>query len=98
MKNIIIIGLLSLASIVGAQTIVIEDTDVLRGYDGPSQECRVYFRPNFGYYEVCQDNQPVFLGVEFEGLRFRHGGFRKETTETTTIHEGKRHNWFGHKD
>jgi hypothetical protein len=96
MKNTIMIGLLSLASIVGAQTIVVQNTDVVKGYDG---ECRVYFRPDFGYFEICQENQPVFLGVEFEGIHFQHGGFRKETTETTTIHEGKRsHKWFGDKD
>lgn len=49
--------------------VAVVQADTFVGYDGP---CLVYFEPGHGYYEVC-DNEPVFLGLEWHGIHFRHG-------------------------
>lgn len=87
MIKMIMVALLALTSVVFA--------DELIGYDG---ECAVYFRPDYGFVEICQENQPIFIGESFDTIQFRHGhfkanpGFQKERfqvthKETQTIHQ-----------
>lgn len=52
--------------------------DEIVGYDG---DCAIYFRPGYGYFEVCENTAPVFLGVEFGGIMFRHGGYFRNREE-----------------
>jgi hypothetical protein len=62
-------------------------SDVVIGYDG---DCQVYFRPDSGYFEVCEQQAPVFLGAEFDVHTFRRG-FR----EGPNFHEHFGRHWSG---
>ncbi len=66
---------------------VVAKAQVVIGYDG---DCQIYFRPDSGYFEVCEQQAPVFLGWEFNTQTF-HRGFR----EGPNFHEHFGKHWAG---
>lgn len=73
---------LALALALGLATLV--KADVFYGWDGP---CEVYFRPYYGYYEVC-DSYPSFLGYNWGSWGWRYGFNR-----TNTWYGNNRYDW-----
>jgi hypothetical protein len=63
-------GLLSLlfAGSLAATVIVVEQSDRFIGYDG---DCKVYFRSDFGFYEVCPSGEPVYISYYFDNAYWR---------------------------
>src|SRR5438552_12305529 len=83
MKKLILIALSMASAAAIAGTIVIQKTDEVVGYDG---DCQVYFRPDLGFFEVCEQMEPVVLGVDFDTIHFRHGFRFREGFSRERIH------------
>jgi opacity protein-like surface antigen len=91
------LGLLSLviAATAAMAAVVVQETDEVVGYDG---SCQVYFRPDLGFFEACERQEPVVLGVDFDTINF-HRGFRfREGFTRERIHAMHRPDVFKHQE
>lgn len=86
--------LLILALALGLTTLA--KADIFYGYDGP---CEVYFRPGYGYYEMC-DSYPFFLGYNWGTWGWRYGFNRTNSWYGNNRYDWRRrwqgNTWSGH--
>jgi hypothetical protein len=80
-----LVATMFLAGSAVAYTVV--ETDEVMGYDG---DCTVYYRPDYGYFEVCRNEAPVFLGLDFSTVNFR-----REFREGPRFHTHFGQHWSG---
>lgn len=61
--------LAAFAAVCLAGSVLAFPVEEIIGYDG---DCAVYFEPNRGYFEVCNNQEPIVLGWDFNTITFRN--------------------------